>query len=235
MNQMKLYGMHQTFHSLLQTKSENKLTVDEAMSMLIQAEWEDRENRRISRSLRNAKFRYQASMEQIDYDHPRGLDRNQFLRFTDCGFVSKSENILISGPTGVGKSYLASALGNQACMKAYKVFYTNTQKLFTRLRIAKADGTYLKEITKLERQDLIILDDFGLQPIENHSRMILMDIIEDRHQRKSTIISSQLPMDKWYEVIGESTVADAIMDRLFNASHKIALKGDSMRKKNIFD
>jgi DNA replication protein DnaC len=235
MNQMKLYGMHQFFYDLLQTVGVKKLTIDEALSMMVQAEWEDRENRKITRSLRNAKFRYNALMEQVDFTHQRGLDKNQFMRFVDCAYISKKENILIAGPTGVGKSYLASALGNQACMKALKVLYVNTHKLFTKLKIAKADGTYLKEIDKIERLDLLILDDFGLQPIDNQSRMSLMDIIEDRHGRKSTIVSSQLPLEKWYEVIGESTVADAIIDRLFNASHKIILSGESMRKNNKFE
>jgi DNA replication protein DnaC len=232
MNQMKLFGMHQTFLGLVETKGHQKLTQDELVSLLIQSEWEDRENRKISRSLRNARFRYQANLEEINYEHARGLDKNQLLRFTDCSYIDRKENILITGPTGVGKSYIASALGHQACMRCYRVLYMNAQKLFARLKVSRADGSYSKEIDRIEKQDLFILDDFGLQPLDATNRMALLEIIEDRHERKSMIISSQLPPEQWYEVIGESTVADAIIDRLFNGSHRINLTGHTMRKRN---
>jgi len=231
MNQMKLFGMHQAFQGMVETKGHQKLTQDELINLLVQAEWENRENRKISRSLRNARFRYQATLEEINYEHQRNLDKNQFLRFYDCSYIDRKENILLTGPTGLGKSYIVSALGHQACMRAYRVLYMNTQKLFTRLRVAKADGSYPKETDRIEKQDLFILDDFGLQPLDANNRMALLEIIEDRHERKSMIISSQLPLEKWYEVIGESTVADAIIDRLFNGSHRIELDGDSLRKK----
>jgi DNA replication protein DnaC len=231
MNQLKLFGMHQAFLGLVETKGDQKLTQDELINLLIQAEWEDRENRKITRSLRNARFRYQATLEEINYDHQRNLDKNQVLRFSDCSFIERKENILITGPTGVGKSYLASALGHQACMRTYRVVYLNAQKLFARLKVAKADGSYPREIDRIEKQDLLILDDFGLQPLDMANRMALLEIIEDRHERKSTIISSQLPPEKWHEVIGESTVADAIIDRLYHGSHKIALTGPTMRRK----
>jgi len=140
-----------------------------------------------------------------------------------------------TGPTGVGKSYISSALGNQACLKGYKVAYHNLQKLFSSFKISKADGSYLKEIDRIARQDLLILDDFGLQALDANNRLMLLEIIEDRHGKKSTIISSQLPPAKWYDVIGESTIADAILHRLLNSSHKIELKGESMRKKDKFE
>jgi DNA replication protein DnaC len=229
MNQMKLFGMHQSFKGLVDTKGHQKLTQDELVNLLIQSEWEDRENRRIERSFRNARFRYQSTMEEIDYEYQRKLDKNLLLRFTDCGFITRKENILITGPTGIGKSYIGSALGHQACMRSYRVLYLNAQKLFSRLKVSKADGSYLKEIDRIEKQDLLILDDFGLQVLDQQSRMALLEIIEDRHERKSTIISSQLPLADWYKVMGESTVADAILDRLFNGSHKIELDGLSMR------
>lgn len=229
MNQMKLFGMHQSFKGLVDTKGQQKLTQDELVNLLILAEWEDRENRKIERSLRNARFRYQSNMEEIDYEYHRKLDKNLLLRFTDCGFINRKENILITGPTGIGKSYISSALGHQACMRSYRVLYLNAQKLFSRLKVSKADGSYLKEIDRIEKQDLLILDDFGLQVLDPQSRMALLEIIEDRHERKSTIISSQLPLADWYTVMGESTVADAILDRLFNGSHKIELDGPSMR------
>jgi len=225
MNQLKLFGMHRAYQGLLETSGPRQLTSDELVNLLVLSEWEDRENRKINRSLRNARFRYQASLEEVDFTSQRNLDKNLILRFTDCSYIDRHENILVTGPTGVGKSYIASALGHQACMKTYKVLYCNTQRLFARLKVARADGSYLKEMNRMERQDLLILDDFGLQPLDTQNRMLLMEIIEDRHERKSTIISSQLPLEQWYDVIGESTIADAILDRLFNGSHKIILKG----------
>ena len=132
----------------------------------------------------------------------------------------------------MGKSYLISALGHQACLKGYKVLYFNCQKLFASLKVAKADGSYPKEITRIEKSDLLILDDFGLQSLDAQTRMVLLEIIEDRYDKKSAIIGSQLPVDKWYDIIGEGTIADAILDRLYHGSHRIDLKGESMRKKN---
>lgn len=230
MSQMKFYGMQHAYQTLLDSNQNHSLTNDEIISMLIQAEWEDRENRKINRYLRTARFRYQASIEEVDFTSKRGLDKTQVLRLADCSFINKKENILITGPTGVGKSYLASALGHQACLQGYKTLYFNTQKLFPQLKMFKADGSYLKQMSKIERHDLLILDDFGLELLDNSSRMMLLEIIEDRHGRKSTIISSQLPVAKWYEIIGDSTVADAILDRMVHTANRIELKGESLRK-----
>jgi len=235
MHQLKLYGMQRAFESLIETRTYQQLTHDEYINMLVQAEWEDRENRRIGRSLRTARFRYHASIEEIDFIQNRNLDKNQFLRFTDCSFIDRHETILVCGSTGVGKSFLISALGHQACLKGYKVLYFNAQKLFAQLRIARADGSYPREIARIEKADLFILDDFGLQTFDAQTRMILLEIIEDRYDKKSTIIGSQLPFDKWYDLIGESTIADAILDRLYHGSHRIDLKGESMRKKTKKD
>ena len=233
MSQMKFYGMQQAYQTLLDSKQYHSLTNDEIVSMLIQAEWEDRENRKMNRYLRTARFRYQASIEEVNFTTGRGLEKTQLLRLADCSFIKNKENILISGPTGVGKSFLASALGHQACVRGYKTLYFNTQKLFPKLHMFKADGTYLKQISKIEKHDLLILDDFGLQLLDNNNRMMLMEIIEDRHGRKSTIISSQLPVAKWYEVIGDSTVVDAILDRMVHAAHRVELKGESLRKNTM--
>ena len=152
------------------------------------------------------------------------------MRFADCHFIDKSETIIITGSTGIGKSYVASAIGNQACMLGYKVLYANTTKLFARLKMSKADGSYIKEIARIEKQDLLILDDFGIQPFDNQSRSSLMEIIEDRHGKRSTIITSQLPVLQWHEIIGENTIADAILDRIVHQAHRIELSGESMRK-----
>jgi DNA replication protein DnaC len=237
MKQMKFYGMAMAFRTSMENGNMSQLTSDEVISMLIDSEWDDRNNRKIERQVHNARFRYKANMEQLHFDIDRNLDKNQMMRLAECTFVQRKENLLITGSTGIGKSYIASAIGNQACMLGYKVIYANTAKLFSKLKMAKADGSYLREISKIERQDLLILDDFGLQPMDNHSRSVLMEIIEDRHGSRSTIITSQLPVVQWYEVIGEQTIADAILDRIVHDAYRLELKGESLRKrqKNIFD
>jgi len=155
------------------------------------------------------------------------------MRFAECTYIGKQENILITGSTGIGKSHLATALGHQACTLGYKVYYANMAKLFSKLKMGKADGSYMREISKIERQDLLILDDFGLVPIDNQNRSALMEIIEDRHKKASMIITSQLPVNCWHEVIGEKTIADAILDRIVHDAHRIELKGESLRKTRI--
>lgn len=231
MSQMKLHGMLRSYQSMLSANHHHGLTHDEVLNTLIQSEWEERENKKITRNIRLAKFRYGASVEELNFTAARGLDKTQVLRLADTSFIAKKENILITGATGVGKSYLASALGNQACQSGYRTLYFNTQKLFTKLKMLKADGSYSREIARIEKYDLLILDDFGLSHLDSTARMFLLEIIEDRHGRKSTIISSQLPVAQWYEIIGESTVADAILDRMVHTAHRIELKGDSLRKK----
>jgi DNA replication protein DnaC len=231
MSQLKLHGMLRTYQSMLDSRQHHDLTHDELINILVQSEWEDRENKKIQRHTRLARFRYSASIEELNFVPNRGLDKTQVLRLADGSFIDKKENALITGPTGVGKSFLASAFGHQACQLGYRTMYFNTQKLFSKLKIMKADGSYSREMTKIEKCDLLILDDFGLQQLDTTSRMILLEIIEDRHGRKSTIIASQLPVAKWYEIIGESTIADAIMDRMVHAAHRLELKGESLRKK----
>jgi DNA replication protein DnaC len=217
---------------MVESRHHHDLTHDQLLDTLLQSEWEYRENKKFDRHLRLARFRYGASIEEIDFAAPRGLDKTRLLRLADGSFIERRENLLVTGPTGVGKSFIASALGHQACLLGYRTLYFNAQKLFAKLKILKADGTYLKEITRMEKCDLLILDDFGMQNLDNTTRMNLMEIIEDRHGRKSTIIASQLPVASWYEVIGESTIADAILDRLIHGAHRIELNGSSMRKKN---
>ncbi len=230
---LKLSGMARAYQTSLENDKLAQLSADELITMLVEAEWDDRLNRNIERRLRNAKFRYQSSIENIDYDADRNLDRNQMMRFAECTYISKQENILITGSTGIGKSHLATALGHQACTLGYKVFYANMSKLFSKLKMGKADGSYMREISKIERQDLLILDDFGLIPIDNQNRSALMEIIEDRHKKASMIITSQLPVSCWHEVIGEKTIADAILDRIVHDAHRIELKGESLRKTRI--
>lgn len=235
MRKLKFFGMLHAFKSTLETGQTNNYTADELLAHLVEAEWDDRHNRRTERQLLLAKFRYKASVEDIQYHADRSVDRNQVLRLADCTFIGRSENLLITGSTGIGKSYIATALGYQACILGYRVLYTSTPKLFAKLKMAKADGSYLKEVARIERQHLLILDDFGIQPFDAQSKAALMEIVEDRHGKASLIITSQLPVSKWYEVIGEKTIADAILDRIVHDANRIELKGESMRKKKTSD
>lgn len=232
MRTMKFFGMFRAFKTSLESGKQENYTADEMIANLIEAEWDDRQNRNIDRHLKNARFRYKAALEELHYHTGRNIDKNLIMRFAGCQFISKHENILITGSTGIGKSYIASALGHQACSLGYRVVYHNTAKLFGKLKMAKADGSYIKEVAKIERQHLLILDDFGIQPLDAPSRAALMEIIEDRHGKSATIITSQVPVSKWHDIIGEKTVADAILDRIIHEAHRLDLKGESLRKKS---
>lgn len=235
MKQLRLWGMYQAFKTNTQADKATSLTADELVSVLISSEWDDRQNRNIERGIRNARFRYQATIEQLDYGAGRKLDKNLVHRLAEGDFIRNKEDVFITGSTGTGKSYLASAIGYQACGLGFKVLYANTAKLMASLKMAKADGSVVKELLKIERQDLLILDDFGIQPLDQQSRAALLDIIEDRHGKRSTIITSQLPVSGWYDIIGEQTVADAILDRIVHRATRIELSGESLRKKNKKD
>ena len=231
MRKMSLFGMHRAFKTSLESGKTENYTPDEMVSFLINSEWDDRKNRSIERQVKNAKFRYKASVEEIQFDNERNIDKNQVMRFADCSFITKNENILITGSTGIGKSYIGTAIGHQACCLGHKVIYHSTPKLISKLKIAKADGSYIKEIAKIEKQNLLILDDYGIQPFDAAGRAMLMEIIEGRHGKGSIIVTSQLPVSKWYDVIGDKTLADAILDRIIHQSHRVELSGESMRKK----
>lgn len=231
LEEMRLKGFTRVYREILDSGRGKEFTTDEIIAHLVQAEWDDRYNRRLQRLIAQAKFRYHANMEQVDYATKRELDKGQILRLSSCDWINKKQNIIITGYTGVGKSFLASALGHQACQLGFKVYYRNTAKLFDELKIAKADGSYIKEINRIEKLDLLILDDFGLKPLDNQHRLMLLELLEDRHGKRSTIITSQLPVKSWYDVIGDPTIADAILDRLVHSSHRIELKGPSLREK----
>lgn len=231
MRAMKLHGMQQAYAVSMETRSYADMTADEFIALLMEAEWNQRNNRKIALRVKGARFRYASSLEDLDYSASRNLDKNTFKRLSDCSFVDRSENLIITGATGLGKSYIASALGHQACMMGMKVGYFNTVKLFAHLKMSQADGTYRKEITRIEKSDLLILDDFGLRPFDDESRLALLEIIEDRHAKKSTIVASQIPVASWYDLLGEKTIADAILDRIVHTAHRIELKGESLRKK----
>lgn len=232
---MKLSGFENAYRIIYEAGGNNNFTIDELIAHLIDAEYDERYNKKLSRLIKNAGFRQQATLDQIDYASQRTLDKNQLLRLQTCDWIKKSRDILITGPTGVGKSFIACALGFQACISEFKVFYTTSGKLLDKLLFAKADGSYLNELEKIAKMDLLILDDFGLKPIDAKNRTMFFDIIDDRHSKKSTIITSQIPVKDWYDCIGEPTIADAIMDRLTNGSFRLELQGESMRKhiKNV--
>ena len=230
MKHMRLQGMANAFQRSLESGKNEAFTPDEMITHLIESEWDERYNRKLERTVHAARFRYKASIEQISYEDNR-VDKNQILRLASCDFIKRNENIIITGSTGIGKSFIASALGHQACSKGYRVLYQHSTKLFVRMKMAKADGSYLKELAKIEKQHILLIDDFGLQPLDAQSRSVLMEMIEDRHGKSSTIITSQIPISKWHEIIGEQTIADAILDRIVHDAHRIEMKGDSLRKK----
>ena len=230
MKQMKLYGMWNAFRTTMETNFAHCFAPDELIAHLVDAEWDERYNRKLARLLKAAHFRYKACVEQIDLSHLRNLDKNLLLRLSSCDWIKRAENVLITGATGVGKSYIASALGHQAAIHGFGVLYFNSMKLFSKLKYAKADGTYGKELKKIQKQHLLILDDFGLHPIDEQSKFILLELLEDRYNEHSTMVSSQFPIQSWYDIIANATLADAICDRLVHNAYKIELKGDSMRK-----
>ena len=230
MGDMRLHGMQTAFKTFVEIPPAVDFTNDEMAQYLVQNEWDDRRHRSLQRNITSAKFRYIADVDGIDFSNKRELDKNQIDRLFTCEFIKKGQDVFITGSTGTGKSYLASAFGRQACLLGFKVYYTNTAKLLSILKMAKADGSHIRELARIEKQDLLILDDFGIQSFDASGRALLMDIVEDRHGKHSTIIASQVPVKNWYDVIGEQTVADAILDRLVHQSLRIELKGESLRK-----
>ena len=230
LKKMRIGAMADLHLQHIKSNSFNDITPDEYLALLTEHEWENRESIKISRLIKQAGFRQKADVADVNYSASRNLDKNMFNRLATLDFIRQNENIIITGASGVGKSYLAQALGNQACLMGKKVLYTNTARLFTRFKLSKTDGTYIKELKRMQNVDLLIFDDFGLQAFDNHSREILMDIIDDRYNKLSTIVSSQIPVSVWYDIIGEGTIADAILDRIVNSSHRIDLKGESLRK-----
>ena len=230
MQSMRLHGMLRSFRDTFETGMKNKLTADEMIAHLVDAEWDERYNRKFKNLLKNAAFRYRASIEEIDYRPSRKIDKNMVLRLSSSDWIKKGESIIITGSTGAGKSFMACALGHNACSHRHHVGYYNCMKLFSQLKYSKVDGSYFKEMNKIRKLDLVILDDFGLKPFDADSRLMMLELLEDRHGSKSVIIGSQIPTDKWHDIIGDATIADAICDRLLHTSHKIDIKGESMRK-----
>lgn len=230
MSQLRLTGMRHRYVSLSETRQLQNLSLREGLELLLQAETENRQTRRTERLTTRARFRYQASLNEISYPDSRNLDKNLIAALSDCSFIPKGQSIIITGATGCGKSFLASALGQQACLMGFKVMYSATSKLFHRLRIARLDGSWVKTMEQIAKQQLLILDDFAITGMDKQQAIDLMEVIEDRHNKNATIIATQLPIAAWYDIIPDSTIADAILDRLAHSATRIELKGDSLRK-----
>ena len=228
---LRLDGMVRGFEEQLSSAECNALTFEERLGLLVDRELTERNNRRLRTRLQRAKLRQQACMEDIDYHQTRGLDKSLMKSLAVCQWIRDHLNVLIAGSTGVGKSFIACALGHRACFEGFKVFYARAPRLFGELEVARGDGRYVKLMNTIAKSHLLIIDDWGLSILTDKEQRELLEILEDRNGIHSTIIASQIPVENWHEVIGNPTLADAIMDRLIHSAYKINLKGESMRKK----
>lgn len=228
---LKLQGMAKRYEAVLSQPVHQQPDGHSLLGMLAEAEGLYRTHQRTELYLRLSKLRYHATAEQVHCSSQRGIEKEQLITLCDGMFIQRGENVLVSGATGCGKSYLACALGRQACMLGYRVLYYSMNRFIEAMAAAKLDGTYLKWLNLMAKTPLLILDDFGLQPMDHPIRMALLQILEDRYAKGSVVITSQLPVNKWHEYINEPTLADAILDRLTASAHKIDLKGESLRKR----
>jgi DNA replication protein DnaC len=228
---LRLQGMHHAYRSQLELPMDQQLEAHELVAQLLQSEQLHRAHEKTSYYLKLAKLRLPATVEQVECSAARNLTNQQLALFVEGRYLQQGENLLITGATGCGKSYLACALGHQACIHGYKTTYLNMNRLIEKVTLSKLDGSYIKLLNHLEKQTLIILDDFGLQPLTQEIRLTLLQLLEDRYGKKSIIITSQLPVAKWYEYINDPTLADAILDRLTANAQRIELKGESLRRK----
>ena len=232
----RLHRMRMTgFAEELQRQGEQdaeyrQMQFEERVAFLVEQEWLHRENRRLSGRLRAAKLKQAASMEEIDYTHPRGLNRTAARQLARCDWVRQKENVLIIGPTGVGKTYLACALANQACREGHTTLYTRLPRLLSDIEDARAEGTYPKMMRKLSRVGVLVIDDWGLAPLGDRQRRDILEVLEERWDIGSVVVTSQLPVKDWHALMGDATLADAILDRLVHNAHRLELEGESMRK-----
>lgn len=227
---LKFTGMVKALTEQMTLPDIEQLSFEERLGLLVDRELSERHDRRLQTRLRNARLKQQACIEDIDYRHRRGLDKSLLTRLSSCQWLKEKLNILITGPTGVGKTWLACALAQKACREGYTVLYLRLPRLLQELPIAKGDGSYPKRMAALAKTDVVVLDDWGLAKLIPEQQRDLLEILEDRHGTRSTLVTSQLPVDKWHDIIGDPTLADAILDRLIHNAYKINLKGESMRK-----
>lgn len=231
LQELRLFAMAQALEEQRQSNEYEALGFEDRLALLVDREATVRSNHRLSLRLKKAKLRLTATIEDVDFRHPRGLEKALVLSLATCQWIRQHHNCLITGPTGVGKSYLACALAHKACREGFRALYIRTSRLFEELSMAKADGRYRKLLVAYARLDLLILDDWGLAPFTDEQRRDLLEVLDDRHGLRSTIVVSQVPVEKWHTVIGDPSIADATLDRLVHNAHKITLKGDSLRKK----
>jgi DNA replication protein DnaC len=227
---MKLLGMAEAFSRQLEQPALHDLSFEERLGLLVDEETTYRENRRLQRLLREAKLRDNACVEDIDYRHPRGLERSRLAALVSCDWVRAAHNLCITGPTGSGKTWIGCALGQQACRQGLRVRYVRVPRLLEDLKKAHGDGSFRQRLVQLSRIDLLILDDWGIKQMGQSERHDMMEVIEERHGLKSTLVTSQLPIENWHDYLGEPTLADAVLDRLLHNTHKLLLKGESMRR-----
>ena len=231
LRQLKLTGLADGLERQVAQVDTHSLSFEERMGLLVDCEITARDNRKLGRFLRKAKFREHACVEDIDYRHPRGLLKSQMATFAACDWVRKSQNLCLTGPTGTGKTFIACALGNQACRQGLSARYVRLPVFFEQLRVAHGDGSFLRLIAALAKVDLLILDDWGLQKPSAQERNDLLEILEDRYNKHATLVTSQMPVKNWHGYLGDATMADAILDRLLHNAHKLPLTGESMRKR----
>jgi DNA replication protein DnaC len=232
MHKLKLNGMASSYEGILQLPLDKHPEMHECIAMLVDAEMQNRAYKRTQMLLRLSKLRYTATLQEIVFDKGRNLTKAQIAQLADCAFIDRAENLFITGATGCGKSFLSCAIGNQACLMGYRTMYFNMNRLVEQIAVAQVDGSFVKWLNRLQRARLIIIDDFGLQPLTQQVKLALLQILEDRYARAATIIASQLPVSTWYEYIDDATIADAIMDRLTAKASRIELKGKSLRKRS---
>lgn len=230
LHQMRLVGMAEAFLRQTQRPDLHDLTFEERFGLLVEQEWTYRQNRRLDRLLKQARLRLPACVEDIDYRHPRGLDRAVLRSLATGDWIRAHQNVLITGPTGAGKTFIACALANAACRQGLSARYYRVPRLLSELALARGDGSYHRLLSQLARTDLLALDDWGLTPLSDVQGRDILEVIDDRNQARATVIASQLPLEHWHAALPDPTVADAILDRLVHNAHKIALRGESMRK-----
>ena len=228
---MKLHGMAEAFRAQLETADASQLSFEERFAMLVDQQWLWKENRALSRRLRAAKLKERGVIEDIDYQHPRGLDRKLIRTLASSEWVRQHQNLLLIGPTGIGKTWLGCALAHKACRDGFTILHKRSSELFRELAVAHVDGSFGRLLTKLARIDILVLDDFAMAPLKDSERRDFLELCDDRYQRRSIILSSQLPLAHWHEQIGDPTLADSILDRLVHNAYRIELNGESMRKK----